>query len=140
MYLIAIGSILMITSCKKSNSGSGNTDALAKLNATWVNTAYGGVNNNTIKVSINSTTSTGTVTEIGAQNFGIVVGDLFFTGITAGTGGAFNGTGLYTYSPGNQKATRAVVLTLQNNNTQLTADYPALNASFPEIIYVYQKQ
>jgi len=127
-------------SCKKSDKQSTNIDTLVALNATWVNSAYGGVNSNPIKISINSSTGVGTVTSVGSQNFGIAVGDQFFTNITAGSSGTYNAIGEYTYGSSFQKGTRPVVLSLQNNNTQLTADYPAINASFPEIIYIFQKQ
>ncbi len=139
-FMIAVGAIMLIASCKKSDTQSGTADALASLNGSWYTSAWGGVNNNSLTFVISSSAATGVITQIGSQTFNFAVGDMLLQNITAGSNGTYNCIGKYTYGTNNQStSTRAAVLTLQNNNTQLTVDYPALNASFPEIVYVYQK-
>lgn len=130
--------IIAFLSCKKSISPTPavSTDP---LNGTWTISAWGGVNGNVLKFIANTDLKAGVVTQVGSQSFGFAVGDQLFSNIV--TSGTYTYTGKYTYGTNNTTSgTRACVLSLQNSNTQLTADYPALNSSFPEIIYVYQKQ
>lgn len=130
---------LTLFSCKKSGSSGAGGNSLSALSGNWHTTAWGGVNNNILTFSINAGTATGTVTGVGTQPKGFAVGDQLLTAIVYNSPGRYNATGKFTYGPQNDSSgTRAAILTLQNNNTQLTIDYVAINSNFPEIIYVFQ--
>jgi hypothetical protein len=106
----------------------------------WTTPDWGGVADNPLTFNIDATSATGVITAVGSSSFGFAVGDKLFTNITANANGTYSCMGKYTYGTNNSSSsTRSATLSLQNNNTQLTADYPALNSDFPEIIYVYQK-
>jgi len=127
-------------SCKKSANTKPKTNNLALLEGGWYSADWGGVNNNYVAFTISDTTASGTVTYSGPQSYNFNVGDKMFTNIVYNSPGTYTAQGKYTYGTDNSSTgMRAVTLSLQNNNTQLTADYPALNADFPEIIYVFQQ-
>lgn len=132
--------IITFLSCKKSTTTNPVTNT-GPLNGTWAVSAWGGVNGNPLAFVANTTPKTGVVTQVGSQPFGFAVGDQLFSNITVSGTGTYTCTGKYTYGANNSTSgTRAANLSLQNNGTQLTADYPAISSSFPEIIYIYQKQ
>ncbi len=140
---LCIGLLITATifSCKKNNTGNKATNNLGALNGTWVNTSFGGINGNVIKFVVNPDDTTGVITQLGSSAFGFTTGETLFSGITPTGSGTYSSMGTYTFGTNNATtSTRSDVMTLQNNDTQLTVDYPALNVSFPEIIYVYQKQ
>ncbi|RZJ77391.1 MAG: hypothetical protein EOO20_28900 [Chryseobacterium sp.] len=98
-------------------------------------------NNLKFRITENGGVGTGVITEIGSSSFGFAVGDEIYRAIGKTGTGTYTALGKYTYGPGNQSSGyRNSILELQNNNTQLKVTQPALNASFPEIIYIYQKQ
>jgi len=102
--------------------------------------AWGGVNNNYLSFSVDPTAATGTVTKVGSQPFNFAIGDKLLTNIIYNAPGRFNATGKFTYGANNSSTkTRAAIITLQNNNTQMTIDYVAIDADFPEIFYVFQQ-
>ena len=131
--------LVSVFSCTKDNSTK-VTNNLTVISGSWTVSAWGGINGNPLTFSIDATAATGTVTQVGSQPFGFAIGDQLLTNIVYSSSGSYNATGKYTYGPNNATSgTRAAIITLQNSNTQLTIDYPALNSSFPEITYVYQK-
>jgi hypothetical protein len=135
---LIIGATLLLFSCSKK-SDNNNTPAADPIVATWTTSAFGGVSSNPLSFKVNSGATTGTVSSVGSSPFGFAVGDQIFTDLKA-SGAGYTGMGKYTYGASSENSgTRAVNITLQNNGSQLTADYPAINASFPEIVYVYQK-
>ncbi len=133
--------VTVFSSCSKSgNAKPQNTTNLSALNGIWSVPAWGGVANNTLAFVIQADSTTGVVSQIGSNPFGFAVGDKIFTNIAVSGTGTYSCTGKYTYGTNStNSSTRSAVMTLQNNNTQLTVDYPAINSSFPEIIYIYQK-
>jgi hypothetical protein len=137
--LLVIGAA--VSSCSKSNNVKPqNTSSLSLLNATWSTSAWGGVANNILAFDIKPDSTNATITQIGNPPFGFVVGETLFTNITATGTGTYSAVGTYTYGTNNSStSTRSATLTLQNNNTQLTVFYPAINSSFPDLTYVYQK-
>lgn len=141
-YIAIIALAALVCSCKKSKSDQqqqGNN--LGALNATWVNSSWGGVSGDVIKFTISTDATSGTITQLGTPAYGYSVNEVIFTGITPAGSGTYNCMGEYRYGTNyTTVGTRNAVMTLQNSNSQLTVDYPAINASFPEIIYVYQKQ
>jgi len=133
-------SCIGFTACKKDSTTAISANSLSPLSGSWTISAWGGVENNLFNFSIDATTGIGTITEVGAQSFGFTAGDKFLTSIIYNSPDRFNASGEYTYGTNNETSgTRAAILTLQNNNTQLTIDYPAINSDFQEIIYVFQK-
>jgi hypothetical protein len=139
--LPVIAACIMLVSCSKksdTNKPAGDISALAA--SSWTVSAFGGVAGNPLTFSVNKSTAVGTVTAVGSQPFGFAVGDQLFTNITANTDGTYSAKGKYTYGTNSSSSsTRSCTLSLQNNNTQLTAFYPAINSSFPAITYVYQQ-
>ena len=129
--------------CKKSETTKPKNPAninLSVLEGSWYNSDWGGVSGNYTAFVINDTTATGTVSYAGPESYNFNVGDKMFTNIVYKSAGTYTAQGKYTFGTDNSStAMRDVNITLQNNNTQLTADYPALNANFPEIIYVFQQ-
>jgi len=137
--LIIIAACITLSACSKKSNVTPSGGDLGPLYSTWSTPAFGGVNNNALTFAVSSGTTTATITQVGSSPFGFAVGDQIFTNLKA-SGTGYTGMGKYTYGSNSQNSgMRAVNITLQNNNTQLTADYPALNSSFPEIIYVYQR-
>ncbi len=133
--------LMAFISCKKSD----NATQTSSLNGTWTTTTWGGVNGNVCTWTVNSNATTGTITQLGSQTFNFSVGDQLYSGITSSGTGTYNATGKYTYGVNNaQSGSRPCTLTLSNNNTTLTANYPPItsgtNAGFGEITYVFQKQ
>ena len=133
--------IAMAFSCSKHSktevTPAGIPDALA---TTWHTSTWGGVNGNYLVFKIDAATASGTVNIVSVQSFGFAIGDKILTGIKANSDGSFSATGKYTYGTNSESSgTRPCTITLQNNGTQLTIDYPAINAQFPEVVYVYQK-
>ena len=138
-FFFLLIAIVATFGCKKAASTK-PTNNLSLLNGSWNVSAWGGVAGNYIDFTISESTGIGTVTFLDSQPFGFVVGDKLFTDIVYTSAGKYSATGKYTYGTDNTSSgTRAVILTLQNNNTQLTADYPAINSDFPELIYVFQQ-
>ncbi|HEV8083740.1 MAG TPA: hypothetical protein VGP55_11085 [Chitinophagaceae bacterium] len=132
--------IMAFISCKKSNT----TKQGDNLNGTWTTNNWGGVNANICTWTVSANGTTGTITQLGSQTSNFSVGDQLYTNIKVSGTGTYNATGKYTYGVNNaQSGTRPCTLTLSNNNTTLTANYPPItsgvNAGFGEIIYVFQK-
>ena len=139
IWMVAV--IATAFSCSKHSetevTPAGIPDALA---TTWHTSSWGGVSNNYLIFKIDAGTASGMVNIVSVQSFGFAIGDKILTGIKANADGSFSATGKYTYGTNSESSgTRACTMTLQNNNAQLTIDYPAINASFPEVVYVYQK-
>jgi hypothetical protein len=133
---------LGFASCSKDNTTSPakKASALSPLNGSWYISGYGGNANTNLTFSIDTVAATGTVTQITGQAYGLAIGDKFFTNIIYNAPGRYNATAEYTYGTNNTtKGTRAAILTLQNNNTQLSVEYPALNADFPDITYIFRQ-
>ena len=130
-----------LTSCSKSSATKPATTAsLSLIQGSWYTSGWGGVNGNYFGFNLATGTTTALVNYIGNQPFNFAIGDQMFTNLALQSDGSYTGMGKYTYGTNNAStSTRAVVITLQNNNTQMTADYPAINASFPEIIYIFVK-
>jgi len=140
--IMLVATASLIASCKKDSATAPvkKASSLSPLSGSWYISEWGGVQNNGFSFSIDTTTMIGTVTQVSSQPFGYTIGDQFLISIVYNAPGRFNATGEYTYGTNNTtKSTRAAILTLQNNNTQLTIDYPAINADFQEITYVFQK-
>lgn len=116
---------------------TGNLGAIA---TNWHTSSWGGVSNNYLIFKIDAATASATVSSVSVQSFGFAAGDKLLTGIKANSDGSFSCTGKYTYGTNSESSgTRPCTITLQNSNTQMTIDYPAINASFPRVVYVYQK-
>ena len=86
-----------LLSCSKSATVK-PTPSLASLSGLWSVDSWGGVTNNPLTFNIDMSTAIGTVTLIGSQPLGWVVGDKLLTGITANSDGSFSATGKYTYA------------------------------------------
>lgn len=138
MVLLIAG--VAFTSCtKKSNPKPATKGNITALVANWSVSTWGGVGSNPIDFTIDDT-GIGTITALGSQPFGFSIGDQLFTNITANTDGTFSAKGKYTFGAGNTSSgIRNCTLSLQNSNTQLTAFYPAISSSFPDLTYVFQK-
>ena len=132
---------ISLTSCSKSNDTKPVTKSnLSLIQGDWYTSGWGGVDGNYFGFNLATGSTTALVTLVGNQPFNFAVGDQMFTGLTLQSNGSYTGMGKYTYGTNNASTgIRAVVITLQNSNTQMTADYPAINASFPEITYIFQK-
>jgi len=112
---------LVLVSCSKKSNPKPAGD-ISVLATSWTVTTWGGVANNPLSFTINKSTAIGTVTSVGTQPFGFAVGDQLYTNITANSNGTFSAKGKYTYGANNaSSSTRNCTLSLQNNNTQLTA-------------------
>lgn len=138
LFPIVIVCLVLASCSKKSNpKPAGNISALA---TSWTVTAWGGVAGNPLSFTINKSTAVGKVTAVGTQPFGFAIGDQIFTNITANGDGTYSAKGKYTYGTNSSSSgTRNCTMSLQNNNTQLTVFYPALNSSFPDVTYIYQQ-
>jgi len=135
--VIAVCIILVSCSKKSDTKPAGDISALG---TSWTVSAFGGVSGNPLSFSISKSTAIGTVTSVGTQPFGFAVGDQIFTNITANSNGTYSAKGKYTFGTNSSSSgTRNCTMSLQNNNTQLTVFYPALNSSVPDITYVYQQ-
>ncbi|MDQ2719981.1 MAG: hypothetical protein M3Z26_09535 [Bacteroidota bacterium] len=144
LFKAILPAILLVTfiSCKKSDTKTQNPGT---LNGTWTTTNWGGVSGNVCTWTVSSNATTGLITQLGSQPFNFSTGDQLYFNIAASSAGSYTAMGKYTYGVNNaQSSTRPCTLSLSNNNSTLTADYPPItsgvNAGFGEIVYVYQKQ
>lgn len=137
-----LGICIVLSACsKKSNPTPPSTNNFGGLNATWETTTWGGIANDDLSFVISSSGTDGVVSAVGSPSYNFAVGDKIFTNLVKNANGTFSGMGKYTYGVNSvNSATRAANITLQNNNTQITVDYPEIDSDFPEVIYVYQKQ
>ena len=95
---------------------------------------------NVIKFVVNSIATKSVITQLGALTFGFKTGEIMYSCITPAVLGTYSCIGTYSFGTNNGiTSTPGDIMTLQNN-IQIINDYPALSASFPEIIYIYQKQ
>lgn len=121
LFKTILAAILIIAfiSCKKSN-----TAQPATLTGTWSASNWGGISGNICTFTVNSSDTTGIITQLGSQPFNFSVGDRIYYNITASGTGAYNATGKYTYGNGNiNVGAAAATLTLQNNNKLLFVQY-----------------
>ncbi len=129
--------IVTLASCAKKKLVAPTPD-ISLLAGNWATTQWG-VYNNTLIFTIDKTTAKGTVDAISNNGFGFVVGDTIFSEIKANSDGTYSCFGWYSPTGSGPLSTRSATMSLQNNNTQLTVYYPALNAAFPAITYVFQQ-
>lgn len=138
--LLLLTCILALSpSCKKDSETPANP--LATLNGTWKNTTWGGVAGNNMIINISQSSATAVVQSIGTQTFNYAVGETILSNITPATGSSvFNGTGIFKYGTGNQTvASTTAVITLQNNNQEISVSYAPVNGIQPPT-YVYSRQ
>ena len=132
--------IILLSACSKKDST--NNTVSSTLSGTWMNSAWGGTANNTIKFSFSSDGGAGIVSQLGSSPWGFSVGDALYSNVTSTGNGTYSGNGKYTYGTNNTSSSYApVTLMLQNNGSTLFAHY-AQDASTgitpPD--YYYQKQ
>ncbi len=130
--------IMAFISCKKSDTKT-QTGTIA---GTWKTTVWGGQSGNIMEFVINSSGTTGNITQLGIQPSGFSVGDVLYASIASSGSGTYNSTGSYHWGTNNSVVGHAsCVLTLQSNNTVLYVHYAqdaATGITPPD--YYYQKQ
>jgi hypothetical protein len=137
--ILVLLAVVMLASCSKKDSVKPTTSTGISLVAgNWATTEWG-VTNNTLIFTIDKTTAKGTVDAISNNGFGFVVGDTIFSEIRANSDGTYSCSASYSATGSGPLSVRNATMSLQNNNTQLTVYYPALNSSFPAITYVFQQ-
>ena len=130
--------VLMLCSCTKKSNVTPSATGISLLAGNWATNEWG-VTNNTLIFTIDKTTAKGTVDAISNNGFGFTVGATIFSEIRANGDGTFSCQASYSPDGSTNLATRSATMSLQNSNTQLTVYYPALNASYPAITYVFQQ-
>jgi hypothetical protein len=130
--------LVILSSCSKKNTPAPSTD-ISVLATNWVTDQWGGVNDNVLLFTIDKTTAKGTVDAISGNGFGFTGGTVIYSNIKPNGDGTFSCSGSYNPSDSDGLLTRNATMSLQNNNTQLTVYYPALNSSYPAITYIYQQ-
>jgi hypothetical protein len=130
--------IMTLAACSKKDTPKPATD-ISLVAGSWVTNQWGGVAGDDLTFSVDKASATGTVTAITGGGYGFTVGTVIFSNIKPNTDGTYSCSGSYNPTGGGGLLTRNATMSLQNNNTQLTVYYPALNASYPAITYVYQK-
>lgn len=131
--------VAFVSSCKKDKGSTVNQ--LQPLSGNWKNSSWGGVPGNEIVLRINETTANGVIQSIGSQTFNFSVGETILSNITPSSGvSVFNCNAIFKYGSGNQNvASTTAVITLQNNNQQISIEYAPANGIAPPT-YVYVKQ
>ena len=135
--LIGLAAI-MLCSCSKKNTPAPSTD-ISVLATSWSTNEWGGVSGDVLTFAVDKSTAKGTVTGISGGGYGFAVGTVIFSNIKGNGDGTFSCSGTYNPSGTDGLSTRAATMSLQNNNTQLTVYYPAINSSYPAITYIYQQ-
>ena|ERR1700743_223284 len=130
--------IFTLASCSKKETSKPSTD-ISLLAGSWVTNYWGGVQGDDLTFSVDKTTFKGTVTAISGAGYGFTTGTVIFSNIKPNGDGTYSCSGSYNPSGTDGLQTRAATMSLQNNNTQLTVYYPALNADYPAITYIYQQ-
>jgi hypothetical protein len=132
--------LVTLSSCsKKATPTPAASAGISLLAGNWETTQWGGISGDILIFTVDKTTAQGTVDGISGQTFGFSTGTIIFSDIKANTDGTFSCSGAYTQLVTGAMATRSATMSLQNNNTQLTVNYPAINSSYPAITYVYQQ-
>ena len=131
--------IMTLASCGKKDTVKPPLTDINVLATNWVTREWGGVSNNVLLFTIDKTTAKGMVDAISGDGYGFTTGTVIYSNIKPNGDGTFSASGSYTPTGSDGMLTRSATMSLQNNNTQLTVYYPALNASYPAITYVYQQ-
>lgn len=131
--------IVSLCSCSKKNTPAPSpSNGISLVAGNWVTNEWG-VTNNTLIFTIDKTTDKGTVDAISNNGFGFAPGDIIFSEIKSNGDGTYSCAASYSATGSGPLSTRSATMSLQNSNTQLTVFYPALNASYPAITYVFQQ-
>jgi len=129
--------VVALCSCTKKSNVKPSA-GITLLAGNWATNEWG-VINNTLIFTIDKTTAKGTVDAISNNGFGFTVGATIFSEIKANGDGTYSCQASYSPDGSTNLSTRSATMSLQNNNTQLTVYYPAINASYPAITYVFQQ-
>lgn len=134
------GSILIFTACKKSSTTPTPANPLAAINASWINTAWGGAPNNPIVITIDQNTAAGVIKSIGSQTYNFSVGETILSNIAASANTAvFNCNAIFKYGNGNQTVANTTATITLVNSAQILIHYqPAAGIQPPD--YNYTKQ
>ena len=136
--ILMLLAVITLCSCSKKSTPAPSTD-ISVLATNWSTNQWGGVVGDMLIFTIDKMTSTGTVDAISGSGYGFTTGTVIYSNIKANGDGTFSCSGSYNPSGTAGFSTRSATMSLQNNNTQLTVYYPAINTSYPAITYVYQQ-
>jgi hypothetical protein len=115
------------------------TADISVLATNWVTNQWGGVAGNYLIFTIDKITFKGTVDDITGDGYGFTVSTVIYSDIKPNGDGTYSCSGSYNPLGTDGLSSRAATMSLQNNNTQLTVYYPAINSSYPAITYIYQQ-
>lgn len=134
--------IIAFLFCKNDNASNKNqNNKPGALNDNWNNTTWDGVNENIIEFIFSPNTITSSASPSYSSAFVYSFEEIISKGSPYAVVSTYKNCSVYKYGPGWQSVnTENVVLILLNGNTKFIVDYPGIRESFPEIIYVYQKQ
>jgi len=136
--ILMLLAIVTLSSCSKKNNVAPAPD-ISLLAGNWATGQWGGVINNTLIFTIDKTTAKGIVDANRYDGPGFTPGSVMFSNIKANSDGTYSCTGSYPGSGTDGVLTRSATMSLQNNNTQLTVYYPAVNSSYTAVTYVFQQ-
>jgi hypothetical protein len=136
--ILMLLAIITLSSCSKKKDVTPTLD-ISLLAGNWATSQWGGVTNNTLIFTIDKTSDKGTVDAIRYNGYGFTPGSVIYSDIKANSDGTYSCSGSYSAIGSSALSTRSATMSLQNNNTQLTVYYPALNSSYPAITYVFQQ-
>jgi hypothetical protein len=136
--ILMLLAVITLASCAKKNNVT-PAPGISLLAGNWSVNQWGGVSGDVLIFTIDKTTAVGTVDAISGNGFGFATGDVIFSDITANADGTYSCTASYSATGSGPLSTRSATMSLQNNNTQLTVYYPAINSSYPAITYVFQQ-
>jgi len=125
-FLISLLSVILFmvsVSCKKSDDTVDNN--LTGLDGLWRTTVFGGVND-TLILSINTTTANGVITYINKKAVAdtkFAVNDILFTGIKSSGNSAYTATGTYSYGVGSANIGHTSSTLKMNSSTILFIQY-----------------
>jgi len=123
--LLSIVLLIALFSCKKSDETVDND--LTGLNGLWRTTVFGG-ENDTLIVSINTTTANGVITYINKKAVAdskFAVNDILFTGIKSSGNSSYTATGTYRYGSGNANIGHTSATLKMNSSNILFVHYSA---------------
>jgi hypothetical protein len=136
--ILMLLTVITLASCAKKNNVTPAPD-ISLLAGNWSVNQWGGVDGDVLTFTIDKTTAVGTVDAISGDGFGFAAGTVIYSDIKANADGTYSCSGSYFPTGSGTLATRSATMSLQNNNTQLTVFYPAINSSYPAITYIYQQ-
>jgi hypothetical protein len=138
--IVILLALVTLSACSKKNNVTPTAPVdISVLATNWITDQWGGVPGNYLIFTIDKTTAKGTVATILGNVGAFTPGTVIFSNIKPNSDGTYSCSGSYNLTGSDGLSTRSATMSLQNNNTQLTVFYPAINASYPAITYVFQQ-